>query len=305
MALIPMASVRFTFPAMLATVLAVGCTTGAPEMKRFEDYTLDYDTATDRALQEAVEGLDAALRKKYRMTPDHTAVGVLDLRRLRLAMIHPDRIEYGASVPKIGILLAYFALHPAAATNVDTQTRHELGLMIKISSNEMATKYSQELGLKRIQQALETHGFYDAKHGGGLWIGKHYGQSSERYGDPVGGHSHAVTVRQLLRFYLALEQRKLVSPSASQTMREIFASPEIPHLNDKFVKGLASRDVQVLRKSGWWEDWFHDTAIVSGGERHYILVALTHHSKGEEYLVDLASGVDDVLLGRSAARAER
>jgi len=29
-------------------------------------------------------------------------------------MIHPDRIDYAASVPKIGILLAYFQRHPEA-----------------------------------------------------------------------------------------------------------------------------------------------------------------------------------------------
>ena len=29
-------------------------------------------------------------------------------------MIHPDRIEYAASVAKVGILLAYFQLHPEA-----------------------------------------------------------------------------------------------------------------------------------------------------------------------------------------------
>jgi hypothetical protein len=44
-------------------------------------------------------------------------------------MLHPDREEYAASVPKIGILLAYFQLHPEASTNVDGTTRHELGLM--------------------------------------------------------------------------------------------------------------------------------------------------------------------------------
>ena len=64
-----------------------------------------------------------------------------------------------------------------------------------------------------------------------------------------GNHSHGATVRQLLRYYLLLEQGRLVSPEASKTMRDIFASPDIPHVNDKFVKGLAGRDVQVLRKS--------------------------------------------------------
>lgn len=117
-------------------------------------------------------------------------------------MIHPDRIEYAASVAKIGILLAYFELHPEAATQLDATTRHELGLMAKISSNEMAAKYSREMGLREIQQVLNKYGFYDASRGGGIWMGKHYGPNSERFGDPVADHSHAATVRQLLRYYL-------------------------------------------------------------------------------------------------------
>src|SRR5262249_42341646 len=173
------------------------------------------------------------------MTTEQTAVGVLDLEHLRLAMIHPDRIEYAASVPKIGILLAYFQRHPEAATNLDAATRRELGLMIKVSDNQMATKYSRELGLEQIQEVLDSYGFYNAERGGGLWMGKHYGQGDERRRDPVANHSHAATVRQLLRYYLLLEQGRLISPAASKTMRDIFASPEIPHLNDKFVKGLA------------------------------------------------------------------
>jgi len=79
-------------------------------------------------------------------------------------------------------------------------------------------------------------------------------------------------------------------------MREIFASPNIPHLNDKFVRGLAGRDVEVLRKAGWWEDWFHDTAIVRGARRHYIVVAMTHHPQGDAYLEAFASEVDDLMM---------
>ena len=102
-------------------------------------------------------------------------------------------------------------------------------------------------------------------------------------------------MRQLLRYYLLLEQGRLVSLNASAAMRTIFASPEIPALNDKFVKGLAGRSVKVLRKSGSWEDWFHDTALVTGPKRHYIIVAMTHHSKGEAYLESFARAVDDLM----------
>ncbi len=282
--------------------LAGGCATVAPTMNsKLQTYTLDYNTPVDPALQTQLERIDSTLRAKYGMTAEQTDVGLLDLRTGRLAMIYPDHEEYGASVPKIGILLAYFQLHPAAATNLDAATRHELGLMIKVSSNEMAAKFSQELGLQPIRQVLDAYHFYDANHGGGIWVGKHYGVDTERVGSPVGDNSHAATVRQLLRFYLLLEQGKLVSPAASKTMREIFASPDIPPDDIKFVKALTGRDVQLLRKSGSWENWLHDTAIITGPGRHYILVALTHHPKGDGYLVDLAVAVDDLMIHEAKA----
>ena len=290
------------------TLWLAGCQfAGVPHLKPLDHYALDYDTATDPALQVRLETTDARLRNKYGMTTGQTAVGVLDLKRLRLAMIHPDRIEYAASVAKVGILLAYFQLHPEAATHLDPSTRHELGLMAKISSDEAATKFSRQMGLRQIQAVLNSYHFYDTNHGGGIWVGKHYGRGAERIGDPIADHSHAATVRQLLRFYLLLEQGKLVSPAASRTMREVFASPDIPHDNIKFVKGLAGRDVRIIRKWGSWQDWLHDSAVVTGPGRHYVLVALTHHPRGDEYLVELAAAVDDCLAspGPGPSRSER
>ena len=103
-------------------------------------------------------------------------------------------------------------------------------------------------------------------------------------------------MRQLLRYYLLLEQQKLVSHAASRAMRDIFASPQIPHEQNKFLKGLDGRPVDVIRKSGSWEDWFHDTAVVTGKNRHYIVVALTHHSRGDDFLADFAAAADDLMI---------
>lgn len=281
---------------MKSLVLAAVCA-AVPMHAGLNDYTLDYTTGTDAALQARLEAIDAELRARFGMSEKEAATGVFDLRTARLALVRPDQIDYAASVPKIAILLAWFAAHPDAATTLDAETRREFGLMIKASDNAIAAKYSQELGLKRIQEVLGAYGFYDAQRGGGIWMGKHYGKSAERLVDPVGGHSHAATVRQLLRFYLLLEQGKLVSPAASRAMKEIFASPDIAHRDDKFVRGLAGRERQVLRKAGWWETWAHDTAIVSGGGRHYLIVALTHHARGDDYLAALAAAVDDALGG--------
>lgn len=261
-----------------------------------ENFVLDYDTPVDARLQQRVEAIDARLRAKYGIAAEQTDVGVLDLDHpSRLAMIHPDHIEYAASVAKVGILLAYFQLHPDAATQMDAVTEHELGLMIKASSNEMAAKYSREMGLREIQQVLNTQGFYDAAHGGGIWVGKHYGPNSERIGDPVADHSHAVTVRQLVRFYWLLQCGQLVSPAASEKMRAIFLSPDIPHDDHKFVKGLAGRGLTIRRKWGSYEDWLHDSAIIEGRGRRYVLVGLTHHANGDAYLEELARAVDDVM----------
>jgi beta-lactamase class A len=277
------------------------CASFPRNMKRdFNNYTLHYQTPVDRELQSRIKKIDAELRASFGMTTEQTAVGVLDLKGVRLAMIHPDRGEYAASIPKIAILLAYFELHPEAATNMAVQTHHELGLMVKASDNDIAAKYSRELGLKEIQSVLNKYAFYDAAHGGGIWMGKHYGKSTERYGDPVGDNSHAATVRQLLRYFLMLEQGKLVSATASRTMREIFAAPDIPHDDIKFAKGLVGRNVRIIRKWGSWEDWLHDSAVIAGADRHYILVGLTHHPKGDEYLVELAKRVDDLLQGESS-----
>jgi ABC-type dipeptide/oligopeptide/nickel transport system ATPase component len=85
------------------------------------------------------------LREKHGMSAKQAAVGVLDLRRSRVAMIHPDPIEYVASVTKIGILLAYFHVH-----------RRRRWMR---TSNEMAAKYSQAMGLREIQQVLHDYGF--------------------------------------------------------------------------------------------------------------------------------------------------
>jgi beta-lactamase class A len=276
--------IRCAFAALLLTL--AGC----------RSFTLNYDTPVDASLQKRVEEIDARLREKYGIAADQTDVGVLDLQHPRVAMIHPDHIEYAASVAKIGILLAYFQLHPDAATSLDKDTEHELGLMIKPSSNEMAAKFSREMGLREIQTVLNSYGFYDASRGGGLWVGKHYGPNSERIGDPVANHSHAATVRQLLRFYWMLDHGRLVSPAASKKMREIFLSPDIPHDDHKFVKGLAGRNLTLLRKWGSYEDWLHDTAIIEGPGRRYVLVGLTHHAAGDSYLEELAAAVDDLMI---------
>jgi N-acetylmuramoyl-L-alanine amidase len=262
-----------------------------------EDYEIGFDALEDPWLEHSLVDIDRSLSRELGIPVEQRACGILDLNRGRLAMIRPDAIFYGASVPKIAILLTYFETHPEAAVSLSPEISQELGLMIKQSDNALAAKYSEQVGLETIRDVLTSprYAFYDKRHGGGLWMGKHYSKDSRRLLDPVGEHSHAATVRQCLRYYLMLEQGRLVSPQASQVMRDIFASPDIEHLDTYFVKGLHDRAATILRKSGTWEDWRHDTAIIEHDGQRYILVGLTEHPHGEAYLEGLAAKVAELM----------
>ena len=83
------------------------------------DLALDHDAPADAGLQRELEAIDASLRARFGMAEADTACGVVDLVAPRVALVRPDRIEYGASVPKIGILLAYFVLRPEAAKHME------------------------------------------------------------------------------------------------------------------------------------------------------------------------------------------
>src|SRR4051812_47540947 len=66
--------------------------------ERFVDpkLTLNFDSPVDARLQGWLEEVDGRLREELGMETEDAAVGLLDLRTGRLAMIHPDRIEYAA-----------------------------------------------------------------------------------------------------------------------------------------------------------------------------------------------------------------
>ena len=268
-------------------------------MSELNRYRIRPATHPDPTLQDALDALDLRLCEELGIQEDARACGVLDLTDLRLAWIRPDVSFYGASVPKICILLGFLDACRDGSCEWTPDAERELVLMIRRSDNELAAKYSRLVGLERLQALLgsERYQLYDRDGHGGLWCGKHYGIPEPRTADPVGGHSHAATVRQCLRFYLMLEQDRLLDERACQLMRRIFAAPLVDVHNSNFVAGLNGRDVTLIRKSGLWEDWHLDTARVRHGDRTYLLCGMVRHAEGGKYLSSLARGVDTLLCG--------
>ncbi len=284
---------------VMSTGAPDGYTTDWKRAMHMQAYRLTHDTPVDAELQQTLEHIDEEIGDRFHIPAADRAFGVLDLTDCRPAMIQPDVMFYGASVPKIAVVLAYFETHPDAVDNLVPAIRRELELIIKRSSNELAARYSRMIGLEKIQEILQSgkYRLYDKDKGGGIWTGKHYGIDEPRTGDPVNGLSHGVTIRQCLRYYLMMEQGELVNARVSGLLKRIFAAPKLEFQNDRFVRGLGGRDVTILRKSGLWQQWHLDTARVQHGDRLYLLAGAVHHPEGEAYLADMAAAVDDALCG--------
>ena len=87
-----------------------------------------------------------------------------------------------------------------------------------------------------------------------------------------------------------------MTPMLPCRWREVQTDGSLMCLSDKFVAGLTGREgLTILRKSGTWENWMHDSAVVEGKDRQYIIVGMTNHPKGDEYLVEFGRGVDDFM----------
>jgi beta-lactamase class A len=137
--------------------------------------------------------------------------------------------------------------------------------------------------------------FYDEETGGGLWVGKRYASTGPRLGDPLKNISHGATVTQVCRYYYLLTFGKLVNFERSKDMLSYLGDPELHH---KFVNTLdqVAPKAKVYRKSGSWQNFHSDSALVWGaGFRKYILVALVEDKEGETIMRDLIFEVDKKL----------
>ncbi len=263
---------------------------------------LPHDAQLNPEFQSRLEAIDSELRRQTGIPEDKRAFGVIDLKEPRVAMINGNRMFYGASVPKIAIVLEYLRQHPELVEKPDPVVMHELQQVIKRSNNELAAKYGKLAGLNNIQAMLQStdYSFYDENQGGGLWCGKFYGLDAPRIGDPLDDLSHAANVRQCLRYYLMMEQNRLGNPAICNRLREIFAASWLDFHDDNFVAGLKGMNLTMFRKNGLLEDWHLDTARVALSDRPVLLAGIVHHPNGPKYLSCMARALITHLQGPAA-----
>jgi beta-lactamase class A len=259
----------------------------------------------DARLQRQLEGilsdlgLDSAVDNK---TLSVTLVDITDLEEPLLASVNGDQMIYAASLPKIAILLGAFVEIEQGHLALDKDNRESLTRMIRVSSNADATRMLNKVGKERLLEILQDdyYDLYDPRVNGGLWVGKEYGKSPAYKRDPLHHLSHGATTMQVARFYYMLETGRLVDAGLTKIMKSMLGNPGIKH---KFVKGLAGYpDVRVYRKSGSWNRWHADSAIVEADGHKYIIVGLVENTSGGLWLSRMIRPIHELMVPQQLAR---
>jgi beta-lactamase class A len=203
---------------------------------------------------------------------------------------------YAASLPKICALVAGFEQIRSGQLQYTPAVKEMFTRMVRYSSNTDASRAIHTVGFDYISQVLTSpkYRFYDPTENGGLWLGKAYGGPRDYWKpDPMHHISHGATTLQVARFFLLLQEGKLVSPEYSAEMKQILSKPGIHH---KFVKGLEGRDCKIYRKSGTWSRYHADGALIEHGDKTYIAVALMEDEHGGEIFPQLIQKLDDLIV---------
>ena len=270
--------------------------------------TRDDRLPPEPSLQRSLGGVLAELNLNHFVAQKHLAVSLVDVTDMdhpRYAGINDREMMYAASLPKICALVAGFERIHDGSLAYTPDVKGMFTRMIRYSSNVDASRVIQKVGFDYISQVLmgPKYRFYDAAQNGGLWLGKGYGGPSDYWKrDPIHHLSHGATTWQVARFFMLLDQGRLVSPEYSAEMKEILSKPAIHH---KFVKGLEGSGCEIYRKSGTWSKYHADGALVEHAGKKYIAVALMEDEHGGEIFPKLIRKMDALITAPESASLSR
>lgn len=222
---------------------------------------------------------------------------VVNLKRSHsYAGINMDDTFYGASFPKVLILLgAIQRAYEDPDFSLD-RVSNELEQMIRRSSNTAATSAGRKVGIEFIKNTAAQYRLYDFNRKGGLWLGRFYANASEWIGnDPLTKqHTHAATARQAARFWLLAHQNRYIDEQWSKKLLAFTANSLINH---KIVRGLSEAQVnaKIWRKSGTYNPWHVDAGIVKTEHVHYIVAILVKNSNGELIIRNLIKPIHALM----------
>ena len=252
----------------------------------------------DANLEQSLRGVVAGLGLNRQAAERRLAVSlvdVTDMEHVRYAGVNDRQMMYAASLPKICALVAGFERIQGRQLEYTPAVKEMFTRMVRYSSNADASRAIHAVGFDYISRVLTSpkYQLYDPSQNGGLWLGKAYGGPGDYWKpDPLHHLSHGATTLQVARFFMMLQEGRLVSPQYSAEMKEILSKPGLHH---KFVKGLEGRGCAIYRKSGTWSRYHADAALVEHGGKKYIAVALMEDENGGQIFPQLIQRLDDLI----------
>ena len=252
----------------------------------------------DANLEQSLRGVVAGLGLNRQAAERRLAVSlvdVTDMEHVRYARVNDRQMMYAASLPKICALVAGFERIQGGQLEYTPAVKEMFTRMVRYSSNADASRAIHTVGFDYISRVLTSpkYQLYDPSQNGGLWLGKAYGGPGDHWKpDPLHHLSHGATTLQVARFFMMLQEGRLVSPQYSAEMKEILSKPGLHH---KFVKGLEGRGCAIYRKSGTWSRYHADAALVEHGGKKYIAVALMEDENGGQIFPQLIQRLDDLI----------
>ena len=145
----------------------------------------------------------------------------------------------------------------------ETESIHELTRLMIVRSSNLATNILiKKVGTENINEFIRSLGIEGVTVRRGVEDNVAFRQ----------GMNNSATARGLTQTMDLIARRKVVSEEASENMIQILLGQEF----NESIPALLPNFVKVAHKTGWTNDFYHDTGIVFPQEREpYVLTIMT------------------------------
>ncbi len=205
------------------------------------------------------------------LASDRLGLFLVDLNdplNLRLATVRPDWETFTASLSKIAVLLATVQkARDDDDPDLLVRRKEELDLMIKRSKNPATMAIFGEVGFEAMRDSVYRYHLYDDQLGGLWWTPNYNNRTVKTRG------SITATPRMATRYFLMMEQGRLLDAEGSRTIKAILKQRALA----VFSRGIqaAYPEVVYYGKCGILDTAISEVMLIEAPDTRYIFTILS------------------------------
>lgn len=229
---------------------------------------LDVDTELQADMLAVVNSIPEFRRA---LASDRLGLFLVDLNdplNLRVATVRPDWETFTASLSKIAVLLATVQkARDDDDPDLLVRRKEELDLMIKRSKNPATMAIFGEVGFEAMRDSVYRYHLYDDELGGLWWTPNHNNRTAKTRG------SITATPRMATRYFLMMEQGRLLDAEGSRTIKAILKQRALA----VFSRGIqaAYPEVVYYGKCGILDTAISEVMLIEAPDTRYIFTILS------------------------------